>query len=168
MRPRLAVSCLALGLAASAIPSNAAPNVSSVLGSASVETGKAATVANYIALSNYIEAVQMNRYAAAVRQNQAQASSINSRHLTPQRSTAGGGVGACTGFAIPDYIIRRESGGDPNAVNPSSGAIGCSQTLPSHYAAGNTCGGLDMHTVDGQRECTQRLVDRSGLAPWGG
>ncbi len=47
-----------------------------------------------------------------------------------------GSAGSCTGFSIPDYIIQRESGGDPNAVNPSSGAYGCSQTLPAHYQPG--------------------------------
>jgi hypothetical protein len=56
-----------------------------------------------------------------------------------------------------------ESGGDPNAVNPSSGAFGCWQELPSHFAPGGSCAGLDMHTVDGQRECANRLP----LSAWG-
>lgn len=63
-------------------------------------------------------------------------------------------------------IVNRESGGNPGAVNPSSGAIGCSQTLPSHYNSGGTCAGLDMYSVAGQTECTQRLYDASGLRPW--
>ena len=84
---------------------------------------------------------------------------------------AGGGssrvaVGACTGFSIPDYIIQRESGGNPNAHNPS-GAHGCSQTLLSHYAPGGSCAGLDPYTVDGQRRCTYILSDGGrNLDPW--
>lgn len=83
-------------------------------------------------------------------------------------SAGSGSTGDCTGFAVPDYIIRRESGGDPGAYNSSSGAIGCTQTLISHYRPGGTCDGDDPYTVEGQRDCTQRLVDVAGLAPWGG
>jgi hypothetical protein len=75
--------------------------------------------------------------------------------------------GSCTGFSVPDYIIQRESGGNPGAVNPSSGAIGCTQTLPEHYSPGGACAGLDMHSVDGQRQCTWILSDGgTNLAPW--
>lgn len=75
------------------------------------------------------------------------------------------GVGECTGFSVPDYIIQRESGGNPEAHNPS-GAHGCTQTLLSHYSSGQ-CQGLDPYTVDGQRECTYRLSNGgTNLAPW--
>jgi len=77
----------------------------------------------------------------------------------------GGTVGECTGFAIPDYIIQRESGGNPSAYNPS-GAYGCAQTLLSHYSGGS-CSGLDPYTIDGQRECVNRLSNGgTNLAPW--
>ena len=72
-------------------------------------------------------------------------------------SFVGTAVGECTGFVIPDYIIQRESGGNPNAHNPS-GAHGCTQTLLSHYSSGS-CQGLDPNTVEGQRECTFILSD---------
>lgn len=75
-------------------------------------------------------------------------------------------VGECTGFAIPDYIIARESGGNPSAYNPS-GAYGCAQTLLSHYSAGRTCDGTDPYTIEGQRECVWRLSNGgTNLAPW--
>lgn len=79
------------------------------------------------------------------------------------RATSGG---ACTGFAIPDYIIQRESRGDPSASNPS-GAYGCAQTLLAHYNAGGACAGLNPYAVDGQRECV-RILSKNGtdLAPW--
>lgn len=73
-------------------------------------------------------------------------------------------VGECTGFVIPDYIIMRESGGNPSAYNPS-GAYGCAQTLLSHYSTGS-CAGLDPYTIQGQRDCVQILYDRGGLNPW--
>jgi hypothetical protein len=74
-------------------------------------------------------------------------------------------VGECTGFAIPDYIIQRESGGNPSAANPS-GAYGCSQTLLSHYSSGS-CRGLDPYTIEGQRECTWILSNGgTNLSPW--
>lgn len=41
---------------------------------------------------------------------------------------------------FPDYIIDRESGGNPNAVNPRSGALGCAQILPSWFQRG--CSGM--------------------------
>lgn len=85
--------------------------------------------------------------------------------VVPAAGRSAGGVGDCTGFAIPDYIIQRESGGDPNAHNPS-GAHGCSQTLMSHYTGGQ-CQGMDPYTVEGQRECTYVLSDGgTNLAPW--
>lgn len=74
-------------------------------------------------------------------------------------------VGDCTGFAIPDYIIMRESGGNSSAYNPS-GAYGCAQTLLSHYSSGS-CRGLDPYTIDGQRECVNILsAGGTNLNPW--
>lgn len=73
--------------------------------------------------------------------------------------------GDCTGFAIPDYIIQRESGGNPSAYNPS-GAYGCAQTLLSHYSRGS-CQGLDPYTIEGQRECVWILSNGgTNLQPW--
>lgn len=42
--------------------------------------------------------------------------------------------GKCGGAGANDQFIGRESGGNPNAVNPSSGAFGCWQLLPSTAA----------------------------------
>lgn len=84
----------------------------------------------------------------------------------PARARSYGGVGECSGFAIPDYIIERESGGNPQAVNPSSGAFGCGQVMPMHWNGG-ACDGLDRTNVDHQRECVDRLSSGgTNLAPW--
>lgn len=77
-----------------------------------------------------------------------------------------GGVGDCSGFAIPDYIIERESGGNPQAVNAASGAYGCAQVMPMHWEGG-ACDGMDRTNVDHQRECVNRLSSGgSNLQPW--
>jgi len=74
-------------------------------------------------------------------------------------------TGDCTGFAIPDYIIQRESGGNSSAYNPS-GAYGCAQTLLSHYSRGS-CQGLDPYAIEGQRECVWILSGGgTNLQPW--
>lgn len=77
------------------------------------------------------------------------------------------GVGDCTGFAIPDYIIQRESGGNPWAVNPSSGAFGCAQVMPFHWAPGGACAGLDRWSIEDQRTCVDWLSQGgTRLSPW--
>lgn len=49
----------------------------------------------------------------------------------PARTGRGGGSG---GSCDPGTIVQRESKGDPNAVNPSSGAGGKCQFLPSTWS----------------------------------
>lgn len=84
--------------------------------------------------------------------------------VTAPRTT--GGVGSCTGFVIPDYIIQRESGGNPFIQNPTSSAFGCAQTLLEHYYGGS-CSGLDPYTIEGQRQCVYILSNGgTNLAPW--
>lgn len=73
--------------------------------------------------------------------------------------------GDCSGFPLPDYIIQRESGGDPYAVNPSSGTFGCAQLQPFHFNGGGACAGFSTD-IAGQIACTYELQRRAGLAPW--
>jgi hypothetical protein len=57
---------------------------------------------------------------------------------THHHSTRGGAPtssGASHGYSIPAYIVMCESGGNYSAVNPSSGAGGAYQILPSTWAA---------------------------------
>lgn len=86
---------------------------------------------------------------------------------SPTRGVAAyDGVGECTGFAIPDYVIQRESGGNPYAENRSSGAWGCGQVMPMHWNGG-ACSDLDKYSVDDQRECVDRLSSGgTNLRPW--
>jgi hypothetical protein len=76
-----------------------------------------------------------------------------------QQAPSGGGAtatatsasGSCPAV-IPQYIIQRESGGNPNARNPS-GAYGCYQIMPGTAAAYH----CDLSTVKGQADCASRL-----------
>lgn len=66
---------------------------------------------------------------------------------------------AATGgrYAIPAYIVGRESGGDYNARNPS-GAYGAYQIMPFHWAPGGECAGLGKDPA-GQDACAAILWD---------
>lgn len=75
-------------------------------------------------------------------------------------------------FAIPSYIVMRESGGDYGAYNAngcvtktSRGCIGAYQIASFHYAAGGACAGFGQHPA-GQDKCAAKLWDQSGSAPW--
>lgn len=143
-----------------------APTPTSPVGDAPVETAKAVTVANFVTMREAFGAWLATHQPPPA--PVARASSRNSRRLTPSRS--GGGVGACTGFAIPDYIIERESQGQPFVWNTQgSGAFGCAQTLITHYQGSGQCVGFDPNTLDGQRACVDKLSNHgTNLAPWGG
>ena len=56
-------------------------------------------------------------------------SSSSSTQPTATQSTGG------SGYAIPGYIVQCESGGNWHAVNPSSGAGGAYQIMPSTWQA---------------------------------
>jgi uncharacterized protein with PIN domain len=110
----------------------------------------------------YLDAVHEAELAEQARQAEAARQAARPVSRTP---SAGVTVGECTGFAIPAYIIQRESGGNPSAYNPS-GAYGCAQTLLSHYSSGS-CRGLDPYSIDGQRACVDILSNGgTNLSPW--
>lgn len=71
---------------------------------------------------------------------------------------ASGGSG---GYAIPEYIVQCESGGDYNAQNPS-GAYGAYQIMPGTAAAY----GCDLSTPAGQDDCAGRIYAAEGSSPW--
>jgi hypothetical protein len=85
---------------------------------------------------------------------------------------SGSGVGsvdaAIDAVGLPPIfhtIAARESGGDPYAVNPYSGACGPFQFLPSTAASlGYSCAELtDPYTA---AEAALALYEREGLSPW--
>src|SRR5215831_15408063 len=90
------------------------------------------------------------------------------RHAAPaapagQVSTAGlGGFESC--------VIAHESGGNPRAVNPTSGAGGLYQFLPSTWAslgfASAYPGGAQTAPVSVQRAAFAKLYAEAGTSPW--
>jgi hypothetical protein len=77
-----------------------------------------------------------------------------------------GGGGSCYDGPIPASIVTRESGGNPAAVNSSSGAYGCFQIMP--YVWNANCSDLD-RGVGGQIACADRISNGgTNLRPWSG
>ena len=66
-------------------------------------------------------------------------------------------------------IVQRESRFDPSAVNPSSGAGGALQFLPSTwYAVSGLPGGAQDYPIEMQIQYGWKLYQDQGFAPWGG
>lgn len=120
----------------------------------------------------YVAAVEWDRWWDVA---MAEWDAEQARLATVQSSSSSGGSnysyvgeGDCYANDIPDYIISRESGGNPNAQNPSSSAWGCAQWLESTW--NSTCGDLGAHgsaPVSAQNECANRLWDGgAGASHW--
>jgi Transglycosylase-like domain len=89
---------------------------------------QAATEARWIEGSN---ARQLELFLQAAAENETLEGQRAQSRKAPARTGRGGGSG---GSCDPGSIVRPESKGDPNAVNPSSGAGGKSQFLPSTWS----------------------------------
>lgn len=140
------------------------PNPPDEVATAQFLADRDAYFAELVAVAAYLDALEQGRLAA-----EAEAAALAAQNAVrtvsrPAVSTVTGGDCAPVAAIIGWGIVNRESGGNPNAANPS-GAFGCSQTLLSHYNGG-ICSGLDPYTVAGQAACTQILYDRAGLSPW--
>ncbi len=78
----------------------------------------------------------------------------------PRHSYAhGSSTGACGGATNgADQYIGRESGGDPGAVNSSSGAYGCYQIMPGTWASScSDLGAQSGSSASTQAQCASRL-----------
>ena len=95
-----------------------------------------------------------------------QASASSAQAPPPQPSSA-----STSGMsAFESCVISRESGGNPQAFNPSSGAGGLFQFLPSTWAslgyAGAYPGGAQTAPVGVQEAAFAKLYAEAGTAPW--
>jgi hypothetical protein len=81
--------------------------------------------------------------------------------VVPETEAAAPVTTSTGGYAIPDYIVACESGGDYTASNPS-GAYGAYQIMPE-TAAGYGC---DLSTPAGQDACAAEIYATEGAAPW--
>jgi len=93
------------------------------------------------------------------------------RHALPGRHTAPGGNVSTAGLGgFEACVISRESGGNPRAVNPSSGAGGLYQFLPSTWAslgfASAYPGGAQTAPVSVQGAAFDKLYAEAGTSPW--
>ena len=68
--------------------------------------------------------------------------------------------------SITACIISRESGGNPRAVNPSSGAGGIFQFLPSTWAGLGFSGLPEDASAATQWAAFDKLVALQGYSPW--
>jgi hypothetical protein len=66
-------------------------------------------------------------------------------------------------YAIPASIVMCESGGNPNAVNPTTGARGLYQIMPATHAS--VCPDLGWSVAD-QNICAARIWQQSGPGAW--
>jgi hypothetical protein len=126
-----------------------------------------ANVATYVAA---VQQANVVTYVNAVAEAEAQAyqASRAVQEARPQQQVAAvpdvGGGGSCYGGPIPDYIVDRESGGNPNALNPS-GAFGCFQIMPEWWSG--SCSGFDKYSIEGQKQCAALIWDGgAGSGNW--
>lgn len=97
------------------------------------------------------------RDAAPVRQAVAVQASVQ-QAPAPQRVSTGGSYQQC--------VISRESGGNPRAVNASSGAGGLYQFLPSTWASLGYSGAPQDASVATQNAAFAKLYATAGTSPW--
>jgi hypothetical protein len=117
------------------------------------------------------QARQMEVFLQAVADAQAAQDAQVSKSPAPARTgrTGGGGgttvSGACGGATNgADAYIGRESGGNPNARNPS-GAWGCYQIMPGTWSSScSDIGAYGSASPSQQAQCASRLPQSS----WGG
>lgn len=126
------------------------------------ETGRPVTERSKIEATELSEAhaeweADYNRHLRAC---EAQAAA---ERLAAEQSDGDEGETYVTGaYAIPTYVVMCESGGNPTAVNPSSGAYGLYQIIPSTAAAY----GCDLSTIAGQHSCAREILANQGPSAW--
>jgi soluble lytic murein transglycosylase-like protein len=142
-----------------------------------VAASKAADEKRWVEAFNAHEAELFFQAAAAAeaeQQAEQAAAAANARRkpaVAPTGRGGGGGSsvgGSCGGASNgADAYIGRESGGNPNARNPS-GAWGCYQIMPGTWSS--SCSDLGQHgsaSTEAQAQCASRLPSSSWAASGG-
>jgi hypothetical protein len=81
-------------------------------------------------------------------------------------STAAGAPVASSSSPLPACTWQPESGGNPSAVNPSSGAGGYYQIMPSTWAAYGGTGAPQNAPMSEQTAIAQKIYDSVGPSAW--
>jgi peptidoglycan hydrolase-like protein with peptidoglycan-binding domain len=91
-------------------------------------------------------------------------------HITPAAPVSGSAAVASDstsgGYSIPSSIVECESGGDYSAVNPSSGAGGAYQILPSTWQAYGGQGLPQDASPAEQSQIAAEIYARQGASAW--
>jgi hypothetical protein len=77
-----------------------------------------------------------------------------------------GSSAASTGSPLPACTWQPESGGNPSAVNPSSGAGGYYQILPSTWAAYGGSGAPQAAPMSEQTAIAEKIYHTQGASAW--
>lgn len=89
---------------------------------------------------------------------------------SPAQQSASQGGGAVVTGGFEACVIAHESGGNPGAVNPTSGAGGLFQFLPSTWAslgfAAAYPGGAQTAPASVQEQAFAKLYAEAGTSPW--
>lgn len=90
--------------------------------------------------------------------------------VMPGDTTSANPVKAGGAYAIPSYIVMRESGGDYGAYNATGcsghGCIGAYQLDAAHFGSGGACAGMSTGPA-GQDACAAKLWDGGrGSSNW--
>ena len=131
-----------------------------------MQTMHARAVTKYLTTLAFLAAVKSAQAAEAATQAKvAQATPVVTAApaAAPVASTGPFGL---TGFLA--CVAYRESHNDPTAVNPSSGAGGLFQFLPSTWANLGEPGLPQNASVAEQISAAQRLMAMEGTSPWAG
>jgi len=88
-----------------------------------------------------------------------------SRTVVPPPRPPAGVRTASVKANLPSCTWVPESGGDYNAVNPSSGAYGKYQIMPSHWSPGSVCYGMGKDPA-GQERCAVAVYKSEGAGAW--
>jgi hypothetical protein len=91
----------------------------------------------------------------------ASTSSSSSSTQPPATQSTGG-----SGYAIPGYIVQCESGGNWHAVNPSSGAGGAYQIMPSTWQAYGGTGSPQDASPAEQSAIASKIWSSAGPGAW--
>jgi hypothetical protein len=90
----------------------------------------------------------------------------NSTTMTSHSGSSGSSYSSTGGYSIPASIVRCESGGNYHAVNPSTGAGGAYQIMPSTWRAYGGSGSPQNAPKAQQDAIASKIYHSGGGSQW--